>query len=106
MDSERFRQVDNLLQAVLERPEGDRDAFLRRACAGDDALASEVRSLLSSQRQAGSFMESPAIEEAARDLARGRSDATEEPGYLPSGAAVPDYRPGQKLGGRYQLISK
>ncbi|MGD1068598.1 MAG: protein kinase [Bryobacteraceae bacterium] len=106
MDSERFRQVDNLLQAALGRPEGERDAFLRHACAGDDALAREVRSLLSSQRQAGSFMESPAIEEAARDLAREPSDASEEPSYLPRGAAVSHYRPGQKLGDRYQLISK
>jgi Tol biopolymer transport system component/predicted Ser/Thr protein kinase len=102
MDSERFRQIDNLLQAVLERPEGDRDAFLREACAGDDALASEVRSLLSSQRQAGSFMESPAIEEAARDLARERSDALGEPSYLGAGSEPMELKPDTRLG-PYQI---
>ena len=69
MDSERWKQVDNLLQSALELPPEKRDAFLRRACAGDKALEREVRSLLSSQQQAGSFLESPAIEVAARAIA-------------------------------------
>ena len=69
MDSERWKQVDNLLQAVLERPPEERDAFLRQACAGDEALEREVRSLLASQQQAGSFLESPAMEVAARAIA-------------------------------------
>ena len=69
MDSNRWKQVDNLLQAVLERPPAERDAFLRQACAGDEALEREVRSLVTSQQQAGSFLESPAIEMAARALA-------------------------------------
>ncbi len=30
MDSERWKQLDNLLQSVLERPPEQRDAFLRR----------------------------------------------------------------------------
>src|SRR5216684_6876749 len=68
MDSEQWKQVDNLLQAVLERPPGERAEFLRQACAGDEALEREVRSLLASQQQAGSFLESPAIEVAAQTL--------------------------------------
>ena len=64
MDSDRFKQVDSLLQAVLERPPGERDAFLRHASASDEALGREVRSLLSSQQQAESFLESPAIDVA------------------------------------------
>ena len=32
MDPERWQQVDRLLQAVLERPPDERDAFLRQAC--------------------------------------------------------------------------
>jgi hypothetical protein len=38
MDSERWKQVDSLLQSVLERPPEEREAFLRHACAGDEAL--------------------------------------------------------------------
>ena len=75
MDSDRWKQVDNLLQLALERPPEERDAFLRQACAGDEALEREVRSLLASQQQAGSFLESPAMEVAARDLAREQNAA-------------------------------
>ena len=46
MDSERWKQVDSLLQSALERPPDEREAFLRQACAGDEALEREVRSLL------------------------------------------------------------
>ena len=35
MDSERWKQVDSLLQAALDRPPNERDAFLRQACVGD-----------------------------------------------------------------------
>ncbi len=55
MDSDRWKQVENLLQAVLERPPEERDGFLRSACAGDEALEREVRSLISSHEYAVSF---------------------------------------------------
>jgi len=32
MDIEQWKRIDNLLQAVLERPPGEHDNFLRRAC--------------------------------------------------------------------------
>ena len=102
MDSNRWKQVDNLLQAVLERPPGGRDAFLRQACAGDAALEREVRSLLTSQQQAASFLESPAMEVAARALARqqspDRSNAAPESTDFPIGRAVSHYRIAGKLG--------
>ena len=53
MESKLWNQVDN--QAVLSRPPQDRDQFLRHACSADKALEREVQSLLSSERQAGSF---------------------------------------------------
>ena len=43
MDSNRWKQVDSLLQSVLERAPEERDAFLRHACATDEALEREVR---------------------------------------------------------------
>jgi serine/threonine protein kinase len=98
MDPERWKRVDNLLQQVLERPPEERDAFLRLASAGDEALEREVRSLLTSQRQAGSFLESPALEVAARALGRQSSD-TREGGDFPIGATVSHYRIAGKLGG-------
>jgi eukaryotic-like serine/threonine-protein kinase len=68
MDSERWKQVDSLLQQVLERPTKEREDFLGRACGGDEALEREVRSLLASHQKAGSFLESPALEVAAHTL--------------------------------------
>src|SRR5215470_5505401 len=69
MDSDRWRQVDDLLQLTLERAAEERDTFLRQACAGDEALEREVRSLLDSQQEAGSFLERPALEFAAKEMA-------------------------------------
>jgi eukaryotic-like serine/threonine-protein kinase len=61
MNPERWKQVEAVLQSAMDRGPDDRDAFLREACAGDAALESEVRSLLASDREAGSFLDrSPA----------------------------------------------
>ena len=46
MDAERWKHVDRLLEAALARPPAERDAFIRQACAGDEPLEREVRSLL------------------------------------------------------------
>ena len=74
--SERWQQVDQLLQSTLEREPGQRAAFLREACAGDESLLREVESLLSSHEQAGDFLERPAVEVALKRF------AVEEPGSL------------------------
>jgi serine/threonine protein kinase len=105
MDSDRWKQVDGLLQAVLERPPEERDAFLRDASAGDEALEREVRSLLASQQEAGSFLESPAIEVAAWGLGGGQSphpqvsQDTQAGSDFPIGRTISHYRLAGKLGG-------
>jgi serine/threonine protein kinase/tetratricopeptide (TPR) repeat protein len=99
MDSDRWKQVDSLLQSVLERPPEERDSFLRSACAGDEALEREVRSLLTAQQQAGSFLESPAIEAAARALARDQSKDLQATNNFPKGQTISHYRILEKLGG-------
>jgi serine/threonine protein kinase len=78
MDSERWKQIECLLQAAMEHPPEEREAFLRQACAGDAALEREVRTLLVWEPQAGSFLEIPAIEGAARDLAQGNTASGQE----------------------------
>src|ERR1035437_1010769 len=61
MDSEQWKRIDNLLHAALERPPAERDAFRKRECAGDAALEREVRSLIASDQQVGSFLDGPAV---------------------------------------------
>lgn len=46
MDEVRFRTLMDVLGDALERPESERDAWLRRRCADDDELLEEVRALL------------------------------------------------------------
>src|ERR1700730_3768452 len=98
MDSDRWKQVDHLLQSVLERPPKGRDAFLRSACAGDEALEREVRSLLRAQQQAGSFLESPAIEAAALALAQQQRKEAQEDDDSLIGHSISHYRIVGKLG--------
>ena len=59
MTPERWRRVDELFHSVLECEAAERAAFLRKACAGDEALHREVESLLAAHEQEGSFIDSP-----------------------------------------------
>jgi serine/threonine protein kinase len=61
MDAERWKRVDELLQAALQVPGERQEEFLRQQCGGDSDLLEEVRSLLTSHRKAGSFLESPGL---------------------------------------------
>jgi eukaryotic-like serine/threonine-protein kinase len=99
MDSERWRQIDSLLESVMERPAQEREEFLRQACASDDELEREVRSLLLAQQQAGSFLEKPATEEAAAAL-RSAQPTNDQLHHLdsPIGRTVSHYRMMEKLG--------
>ena len=99
MDSDQWKQLDKLLHAVLERPPEERDAFLRQACAGDERLEHEARSLLTLEQKAEGFLERPAIEMAAQVAVREQSDDREETDVLRTGAIVSHYRIVGKLGG-------
>jgi serine/threonine protein kinase/Tol biopolymer transport system component len=69
MKDERWRLIEHLYHAVLERGPEARAAFLVEACAGDEDLRREVEALLRYDDQAGSFIETPALELAARRMA-------------------------------------
>jgi eukaryotic-like serine/threonine-protein kinase len=60
MKPERWRQVDQLFRAALERAPEERAAFIGEACGNDHSLRGEVEALLAADGQAGSFIETPA----------------------------------------------
>jgi len=93
MNPERWRQIDELLQSALRLPSGGRTAFLRQACNGDAALENEVQSLLAAQGEIDGFLDRPALELAAEEMARG------DPAQL----LAFDAQPGQSIG-PYRLI--
>ncbi|MBZ5537087.1 MAG: protein kinase [Acidobacteriia bacterium] len=68
MEHERWKQIDKVFEAALEREPLERATFLEQACAGDEALRKQVESLLASDEQARTFIERPAVEIAAQSL--------------------------------------
>ncbi|HMF55769.1 MAG TPA: protein kinase, partial [Pyrinomonadaceae bacterium] len=74
MTPERWQQVKEIFNAVLEREAGQRSAFLSKACGEDLSLRQEVESLISSHEQDGSFIDSPAYEVAAELIVEQQAD--------------------------------
>ena len=61
MDQERWRRVEDIFHAALEREPEARQAFLEVACGGDADLRRQVELLLAKGEEAGSFLETPAM---------------------------------------------
>jgi serine/threonine protein kinase/Tol biopolymer transport system component len=101
VSDKRWEQVEQLLQAALDLPPGDREDYLRRACNGEAELEVEVRSLLSSHAQAGSFLERPAMQVAAERIARDQDRTAEtQTATVPLiGRTLSHYRITARLGG-------
>ena len=87
-DPVRWARAHDVFHAALERPAGQRPAFVDVACGDDGALREEVASLLLSDSQAGEFIEQPAAAMMA---------GTEGLAFTPR------FAPGQVLG-RYEIV--
>src|SRR5262249_38544058 len=70
MMGERWRRIEELYHAALGQDVSDRATFLAEACADDEPLRREVESLLAVQEEAERFIETPALERAAKERAR------------------------------------
>src|SRR5262245_9538129 len=101
MKSERWREVERLYDLTLERPESERTAFLEAACTGDEFLRREVESLLAAHQKAKHFLDTPAVELAARVLVEEPSPPRQssESSFTLVGTTVSHYRIEEKLGG-------
>src|SRR5881628_3695646 len=75
MTPEQWQRVKEVFEAALDHEPSERSSFVGQACAGDESLRSEVKSLLSSYEQEKSFMETPAAALAAQSLVKEESAA-------------------------------
>jgi len=85
MKPERWHQIEHLYNQALEMEESQRPAFLREACAGDDALRHDVEGLLAEEPNVASFLENPALREIVPEFA-----ATTAPSWV--GRQIGNYR--------------
>ena len=68
MKIERWRQVEDLFHAALERAPEERQAFLADACGEDAGLRLQVEQLISIDQRAGTRLETPVMEEVTAAL--------------------------------------
>ena len=69
IDKDRWAKVESIYHAALEHEPEERAAFVSNQCAGDQELESEVGSLLKFDGRADEFMQTPALNVAAKTLA-------------------------------------
>ena len=101
MEPERWREVERLYHLALEHPESEQGDFLRGACAGDESLRQEVESLLMVHPKAEQFLETPAVELAAKVLGEQQAASPESAKASTGlvGRTVSHYKIEEKLGG-------
>jgi serine/threonine protein kinase len=92
MTPERWQQVEEVLQAALDRPPVDRAAFLEQACVDDPELQTEASSLVSAYESAAEFIEEPAMVQDARVILGDQSAS-----YI--GREIGPYKVIEQLGG-------
>ncbi|MBO0727137.1 MAG: serine/threonine-protein kinase, partial [Blastocatellia bacterium] len=77
--SERWKRIERLYHAALERETATREAFLAEACADDEELRREIVSLIAYDGRPASLIESPVLEVAAREWADESSSLLSHP---------------------------
>ena len=78
----RWRRIDELFAAALERQGAERDAFIAQAAEGNEALRDEIESLLRAHDESSDFLKSAMFDEAVGLIAK-----DEEPARDASAAA-------------------
>jgi len=101
MDSQRWRQLNDLFAAALDMPAAERSPFLAGACGGDSGLRREVESLLAAHQKAGDFIEKPALLHLAEAAAPPESGG---PGSGPADELPDDLARGSRLG-PYEVVA-
>ena len=108
MKPDRWRKVDELFEAALERKPQDRAAFLDQACGSDRDLRREVEKMLQFDKQAEDFIQTDVFDVAAR-LISDEPRPVDTPGkkLAPvTSDSIDDARfiPGDVLSDRYRIV--
>jgi serine/threonine protein kinase len=96
MKPERWRRIEQLYHTALKLAADQRSAFLKAECGEDGALRKEVESLLSYEKSAAEFIESPAFDVAARLMAEDENPTQKHSSIR--GLSPPRFRVLEKLG--------
>ena len=113
MDPQRWKQIDELLDAVIElEPEKD-SAFLDHVCAGDKILREKVEALLAADQDAGSFIQLPVLHPAVDYVAKPIEESSASEGSEPHPVYTilegvknkPSFHERQVIAGRYEIVS-
>jgi serine/threonine protein kinase len=96
MDADRWTRVEQLCQEALERDEQQQAAFLDSACGANQELRREVESLLAHRHRTGTFLETSAVEIAAKAFAEESNSAIGDASRL-IGRLISHYRIIEKL---------
>src|SRR5260370_25213420 len=93
MPPERWRPIEDIFTAALERPPAVRSAFLEDACHDDEALRRQVEALLQQDAQDGELLSQPIEKVSDEVLASGPFGLR-----WASGSMAGPYRIGERLG--------
>jgi len=101
---ERERQIERICDGALECSPAERDRYLADACEGDQSLRVQVDLLLAQEPRAASFLETPALLAAGRDM--GASPDATTKGFARH-APLDDARfaPGEIFASRHRIVS-
>ncbi|RPJ60846.1 MAG: hypothetical protein EHM23_08985 [Acidobacteria bacterium] len=78
MNPDRWRRIKEIYNAALDLQPSRRDAYVEEACAGDESLLMEVKTLLDSRSDIGDSLEERAIGFVAKALVEDRAGRTTE----------------------------
>src|SRR6267154_1171991 len=119
MEPERWKKIEHLCYSALDEEKSARGAFLEQACGEDEALRRAVELLLAQHEKDDNFLESPAMEVAAKHLAHqadaalpdsptgANLDTSDLASTYPSAGSAADLASeAQKSLGPYRLLQK
>lgn len=96
MADERWQKIEAIFAKAVDMPPAEREAYLNQACDGDDAMRQEVDGLLSADKDAASFIDSPVFESTSFPEMFGDIDESVPPTFI--GKKVGNYRLVSELG--------